>query len=288
MRKPTYVEHNMGEERYAEKGRRVERRRKDRFYKNLDRSYVRDENQPTTKSRITFYAQKEHDLHVKRLRDENTQLMYGLLPSNGTEQLAPRTFLCDGILYRLKRNGDDFRISVSKVGDNTKVVIRGSVDDLKSAANELEEVRSRLTYKDRVRQADRPRNWGINYGYGAFNNWDTANKLLSPSQPKTAPNIIHLSDYFENDKKLIETAELEQQTPNRRAGLAAVGASVVLAGSLLFGLSELCELAKREAKDAAVSFIPIESIEKTDRENILEESVNLPFLSKERLQYPKK
>jgi len=196
-------------ETQAQKARRVKRRDRNHLDKHSSLSYLRKRVQADSnpvleqrlhelevrasskkrdfsESRKTFYAQEKNRLQAERSREESTHLMYQLIPGkrDETEQLAPRTFLHDGVLYRLKRNGDDFRVYANRVGDNSKITVRGNVADLESVAKEMGEVHDTLSYDDRVKQApNSPK------PTSALPTYSRATK------PKSIDNIVDISTY---------------------------------------------------------------------------------------------
>ena len=199
-------------ENQAQKARKAKRRYRNRLDKYNSSSYLRKrvkadsnpvfeqrlhelevrasskerDSSTLTQSRKTFYAQEKNRLQAKHSREESTSLMYQLLPGkqDETELLAPQTFLYDGILYRLKRNGDNFRVYANRVGDNSKLVVRGNVADLESTVKELRKVHDTLSYKDRVKQAPNPPKSSLNFPTYSI-----------VAKPKSIDNVVDISTY---------------------------------------------------------------------------------------------
>lgn len=100
-----------------------------------------------TKSRKLFFAQEKNRLQAEHATEDSNHLMYDLLPGKYSEvkQLAPRTFLYEDVLYRLKRNRDTFRVYANAVGNNSKIVVHGSIANLESVVKELKGVHRQLS-----------------------------------------------------------------------------------------------------------------------------------------------
>jgi hypothetical protein len=131
-----------------------------------------------TASTDSFYKQRGTQLQQQRSQEQALKIIYQVLPGKkeNIEQLAPRTFLHDNVVYRVKLSGDNISVSAKTVplqlekelryeyriavinGRRDKYSARGTVSDLSTLAQELKTIQDRCTRSmPRITHAPNPK-----------------------------------------------------------------------------------------------------------------------------------